>query len=121
MSLKHFNIIAKSFENLRSRFSADRREKVIKRTKELLATLPLNLARRARDLTLEDLANKLNAGRSAALKIERHTDLYISTIGGHIEAMGGYLSIKIEFPYQCYQISNFGELAEKVNSEPDKP
>ena len=51
--------------------------------------------------------------RVAVSKVERRTDLYISTLRKHIEAMGGTLIIQAEFPKGRYQLESFGGMAEE--------
>lgn len=43
-------------------------------------------------------------------KLEKRTDVYISTLRGHIEAMGGELDVIARFPEGAVRISNFSDL-----------
>jgi hypothetical protein len=43
-------------------------------------------------------------------KIEKRTDMYLSTLRSHIEAMGGQLEIVARFPEGSVKINNFAEL-----------
>ena len=54
--------------------------------------------RRARQLTQETLAETLGMSQSEVSKVERRTDLYVSTLRRYIEAMGGELQIFARFP-----------------------
>jgi transcriptional regulator with XRE-family HTH domain len=54
--------------------------------------------RRARQLTQEALAETLGMSQSEVSKVERRTDLYVSTLRRYIEAMGGELQIFARFP-----------------------
>jgi hypothetical protein len=42
--------------------------------------------------------------------MEKRTDMYLSTLRSHIEAMGGELDIIARFPDGVVKISNFTEL-----------
>jgi hypothetical protein len=42
--------------------------------------------------------------------MEKRTDMYLSTLRSHIEAMGGELDIIARFPDGAVKISNFTEL-----------
>jgi hypothetical protein len=42
--------------------------------------------------------------------MEKRTDMYISTLRSHIEAMGGQLEITAHFPDGSVKISNFSHL-----------
>ena len=102
--------MAKSFNNLKKELPAARQQKIAKRTQELLATMPLHEIRQARQMSQVELATKLEVNQAAVSKVERRTDLYISTLRRHIEAMGGSLLIQAEFPEGRYQISSFDKL-----------
>jgi hypothetical protein len=42
-------------------------------------------------------------------KIEKRTDMYLSTLRSHIKAMGGELDIVARFPDGSVKISNFAD------------
>lgn len=90
--------------------------KVIKAAKlksqAMLAELPLNELRHARELSQEQLAEALHIKQSSVSKIERRTDMYISTLRNFIRAMGGELEINAVFPDGLIKISQFHELGE---------
>jgi ribosome-binding protein aMBF1 (putative translation factor) len=102
--------MTKSFKKLRSNLPAERQAKIAARTQELLGSMPLKEIRRAKMLSQEDLAARLNVKQAAVSKVEHRTDLYISTLRKHIEAMGGKLVIQAEFPEGRYQINSFENL-----------
>ena len=102
--------MAKSFSKLKKDMPAARQQKIAKRTEEILATMPLHEIRQARQLSQVELATRLDINQAAVSKVERRTDLYISTLRRHIEAMGGSLLIQAEFPEGRYQISSFDKL-----------
>ena len=54
--------------------------------------------RRARQLTQKTLAETLGMSQSEVSKVERRTDLYVSTLRRYVEAMGGELQIFARFP-----------------------
>ena len=109
--------MAKDFKELRNRMADDRRANIVRRTEELLASLPLHEIRQAKNLSQEDLARKLNVRQAAVSKVERRTDLYVSTLRKHIEAMGGSLIIQAEFPEGRYEISSFSGLVTGANED----
>ncbi len=49
-------------------------------------------------------------GAGVVAKIEKRTDMYISTLRSHIEAMGGQLEVVARFPDGAVKISNFSDL-----------
>lgn len=74
----------------RERVEAGRREAEAEQ-----ATYEQSLAeiRRARSFTQAQLAATLKAPQSQVSRIERQTDLYISTLARYLEAMGGHLEL----------------------------
>jgi len=105
--------VTKSFEKLRKVMPAARQSRIAARTDELLATLPLQEIRQARKLSQEELAARLHVNQAAVSKVEHRTDLYISTLRKHIEAMGGTLIIQAEFPEGRYELETFGSISEE--------
>lgn len=77
---------------------------------KLLAEMPLNELRQARGLSQKMLAEVLHVQQPSIAKIEKRTDMYISTLRSHIEAMGGELEVIARFPDGAVKINNFSEL-----------
>lgn len=63
--------------------------------------------RKAQALSQETLAKALNINQAAVSKMERRTDMYISTLRNYIQAMGGELEIIATFPDGQVKIENF--------------
>ena len=72
---------------------------VKQRAAELIAEeLNLRELRRLRKLTQARLSRKLKIGQEGVSRIERRTDLYISTLRSYVEGVGGKLSLVVELP-----------------------
>jgi hypothetical protein len=56
------------------------------------------------------LAEALNIQQPAIAKLEKRTDMYISTLRSHIEAMGGELDVIARFPDGDVRISTFSQI-----------
>ena len=52
------------------------------------------------------LADVLHVQQPSIAKIEKRTDMYLSTLRSHIEAMGGELDVVARFPAGSVKISN---------------
>ena len=102
--------MAKKFTELRAGMSQSAREKADGMARQMLAEMPLNELRQARGLSQKMLAEVLHVQQPAIAKIEKRTDMYISTLRSHIEAMGGKLEVVARFPDGAVKISNFSEL-----------
>jgi len=81
------------------------------KARAMLAEMPLQELRHARGLSQETLAAALHVRQASISKLERRTDMYISTLRSHIRAMGGELEIVARFPEGEVRISNFAEVA----------
>ncbi len=108
--------MAKKFQNLRNKMSRERRDKIDAMTKGLLAEMPMHELRRARQLSQEQLAEMLKIKQGSVSKLERRTDLYISTLRRYIEAMGGELTLQARFPEGAVTITQLGKIG---RSDPD--
>lgn len=90
--------------------SAAVQQEIEDRVERALAEMPLDELRRARGLSQKALADTLHVHQPAIAKMERRTDMYISTLRSHIEAMGGVLEITAQFSDGTVKISNFSQL-----------
>lgn len=107
--------MAKKFAELRAALSPKARERAASKSKTMLAEMPLHELRKARGLSQVVLAEKLHVQQPSIAKLERRTDMYLSTLRSHIEAMGGQLEVIARFPDGSVKISNFADL-ERVGS-----
>jgi len=46
----------------------------------------------------EDIASALNIKQPSVSKIEKQTDMYLSTLRGYVEAIGGKLELTVKLP-----------------------
>jgi transcriptional regulator with XRE-family HTH domain len=77
----------------------DRRRRIEERAAELIAEeLTLREMRRARKLTQARLSKKLKIGQEGISRIEKRTDLYLSTLRNYVEGVGGKLKLVVELP-----------------------
>lgn len=102
--------MAKKFEELRSRMSPESRAKAEAKAQAMLAEMPLYELRQARGLSQKMLAEVLHVQQPSIAKMEKRTDMYLSTLRSHIEAMGGKLEVVARFPDGAVKISNFSDL-----------
>lgn len=108
--------MAKKFVELRAKMSAPTQERAAARTQAMLKEMPLQELRRARGLSQEALAATLHVGQASISKLERRTDMYISTLRSHIRAMGGDLEIVARFPDGEIKISNFEDVDPRMEA-----
>jgi len=95
----------------------EERAEVFRRAEEIRQQINLREMRRLRKVTQTRLSKKLKIGQEGVSRIERRTDLYLSTLRSYVEGLGGKLSLTVEFPDRApVVLSGFGE-----GSEASKP
>ncbi|MBI5074407.1 MAG: XRE family transcriptional regulator [Nitrospirae bacterium] len=104
--------MAKPFKTLLDKMSPEAIKAIDQKTQQLLKELPLQELRQARHLSQMQLANVLHVQQGAISKLERRTDMYVSTLRSFIKAMGGDLKIIAQFPDGEIQINQFEEVGE---------
>lgn len=106
--------MAKKFGMLRAAMSPESQLRAKAATEQMLRDMPLNELRQARGLSQKVLADVLHVQQPSIAKMEKRTDMYISTLRSHIEAMGGKLEVIARFPDGSVRISNFSDLSGKL-------
>ena len=102
--------MAKKFSELRARMSPESQARAEAKARVILAEMPFNELRQARGLSQKMLAQVLHVQQPSIAKLEKRTDMHLSTLRSHIEAMGGQLEVIARFPDGAVKISNFSDL-----------
>ena len=91
---------------------ASRRKKIARRTEALIAEeLTMRELRKARNITQVQLAKTLGVKQEQVSRIEKRTDLHLSTLRRAVEAMGGELILSAKFPDGApVRLTGFSEL-----------
>lgn len=108
--------MAKKFAELRAQMSPESRARAEAKAQTMLAEMPLNELRQARGLSQKMLAEVLHVQQPSVAKLEKRTDMYISTLRSHIEAMGGELEVVARFPDGTVKISNFSDIGSTASA-----
>jgi DNA-binding XRE family transcriptional regulator len=89
----------------------ERRKRIEKRSSELVDEyMALQELRKAMELTQKDVAKELGISQDGVSRIEKRSDVMLSTLRKYIEAVGGKLSLVVELPdHQPVKISNLSE------------
>ncbi len=89
----------KTLQEKLSALPATRRKRIAKRLNQLIAAeMTMQELRKARKITQVSLAKILGVKQEQISRIEKRTDMHISTLKRSIEAMGGSLVLIAEFP-----------------------
>src|SRR5713101_5913125 len=111
--------MAKSLEDVLSAFTPEQRARVEARAQELIEEeLTLRDLRQAQHLTQERLAELLGVEQENVSRLERRTDLLLSTLSSYVAAMGGKLRLIAEFPNREPVAIAFADI---TGHEPLKP
>ncbi len=100
-------MMAHKWKAIRGEFTPEREARIRQHVKEAVTVMTLHQLREARSLTQVSLAKVLNVNQGAVSKMEKRTDMYVSTLRSYIKAMGGDLEIKAVFPEGEVQIEQF--------------
>lgn len=100
----------KSFSALRAKMTPEARSNSVLKAEALRKDMDLSELRRARQLSQEALATILEVSQGSVAKMEKRTDIYISSLRRFVEAMGGELEVTAKFPDHSVRIKQFSEL-----------
>jgi predicted XRE-type DNA-binding protein len=106
----------RKFSELRAQMTPERRERNRVAAEKMLAAMPLTDMRTARQMTQVRLAELLEATQPEVSRIEKRTDMYVSTLRSYIEALGGALDIVARFPEGDVRVDLFGNVAPEDES-----
>jgi DNA-binding XRE family transcriptional regulator len=104
--------MAKNWREVRRALSPEREAHTKARVEKEVAKLPLTELRKARLMTQARLAEILQVNQGAISKIEKRSDMYLSTLRSYVEAMGGNLDIRAVFPEGEVVLDQFGDVGE---------
>lgn len=87
--------MARKLDQVLDSLPAERRAKIEERAGKLATLKDL---RQAMQKTQEDLAATLHIGQDSVSRLEKRSDMLLSTLRGYVEAMGGKLELVAHFP-----------------------
>ncbi|MBT4934382.1 MAG: helix-turn-helix transcriptional regulator [Rhodospirillaceae bacterium] len=91
--------MAKDFDDILKKMPPKRRKKIAARGQQLIAEhLALIELRAAMNKTQVKVARELGVQQTTVSRMEKRSDMLISTLRQYIEAMGGDLDIVARFP-----------------------
>ncbi len=91
--------MSRNVDDIIRKLNPRQRKKVEARAAQVIAEeMTLRQLRQACRLTQQKVAKSLRIGQEGVSKIERRSDLLLSTLRDYVRAMGGQLSLVVEFP-----------------------
>ena len=89
----------KTLDQKMQEIGRERQQKVEARAAKLIAEeMSLRDLRNALHKTQKSVAHKLGMGQDGVSRLEKRSDLLLSTLRNYVEAVGGRLSLVAEFP-----------------------
>lgn len=112
----------RALNNVIGKLPAARRQMAEARAQELIAEeLILRDIRKARKLTQAQMATVLDIGQDSISRLEKRSDMMLSTMRSYIEAMGGSLELVARFPERApVIITSIGDLSQKPTPAPKR-
>ncbi|HLN26144.1 MAG TPA: helix-turn-helix transcriptional regulator [Gemmataceae bacterium] len=100
--------MARSFDELVKRTTTKRtRDRATRRTKQLLGELLLSEIRKIAGKSQSELADELGIKQPSLSKLEKQSDMQVSTLRRIIEALGGELEVIARFPKGNVRLEQF--------------
>jgi DNA-binding XRE family transcriptional regulator len=109
--------MAHKWKDIRRKLSPEQEEETRRYVKAVVESVKLNQLREARKLTQANLACLLGVNQGSVSKMEKRTDMYISTLRSFIQAMGGELQIRAVFPEGEVAIEQFRDAGDSEETE----
>lgn len=90
--------MARKWSELEAQMGPERVAASRARARKVIEEMPLQQLRNAREMTQTRMAELLDMDQPNISKLEKRTDMYLSTLRSYIEAMGGKLEVRAVFP-----------------------
>ena len=112
-----------TLEEMIASLPEDEQLAIRERAQQLIAEeMSLRELRAAREMTQEKVAGLLGIGQDSVSRLEKRTDLMLSTLRDYVAAMGGSLELVAQFPDRPpIRLSGLGDLADTPAPAPTRP
>jgi DNA-binding XRE family transcriptional regulator len=92
------------WSEIRREVTPDRRARIDAIKEAMADAATLAEVRHVIGVTQNDLASRLGKTQATVSELERRDDVYLSTIGAYIEALGGHVELTAVFPDEGLRI-----------------
>ena len=106
------NVLGRTLNEVIAAMPPESQARIAERSAELHAEVEgLKALRKLAARSQEQIAQSLGVKQPAIVKMERQTDLYLSTLRRFVEAAGGTLELRVELPGSgVLRLTGMGEL-----------
>jgi DNA-binding XRE family transcriptional regulator len=114
--------MARSLEQVIAALPREQQEQIEARYDELRQEVDgLRELRQIAGKAQEDVATALNIKQPSVSKIEKQADMYLSTLRGYVEAIGGKLELTVKLPERPpVRIEHLGDLTQPATKAPGR-
>jgi DNA-binding XRE family transcriptional regulator len=113
--------MAKSFDDLVKRTTSRRtRDRAARRTRELLDEMLVAELRKLSGKTQGQVAKELGIKQPSLSKLEKQSDMQISTLQRIVRALGGELEMVARFPQGAVKIGQFKRVGRSSSSRTNR-
>ena len=111
-SEKNASVLGRTLDEIIADMPPASRTRIAERTAQLNAEVEgLKALRKLAQRSQEQIAQSLGVTQPAIVKMERQTDLYLSTLRRFVEAAGGTLELRIDLPGTgAFTLTGVGEI-----------
>lgn len=100
--------MATAWKEIKHKFSEQRHAEIKHEAAAELKRIGFDKLRLARQQTQAALAERLDIPQNAVSRMERRTDLLLSTLRGYVEGLGGKLELRAIFPDGEFVLDSLG-------------
>jgi DNA-binding XRE family transcriptional regulator len=106
------SVLGRTLQEVIASMPPESQKRIAERTAELHAEIEgLKALRKLAERSQQQIAQSLGVKQPAIVKIEKQTDLYLSTLRRFVEAAGGTLELRVELPGKgVMHLTGIGEL-----------
>jgi DNA-binding XRE family transcriptional regulator len=106
------SVLGRTLDEIIAEMPPERQARIKARAAELIAEVEgLKALRKLTERSQEQIAQSLGIKQPAIVKMERQTDLYLSTLRRFVEAAGGKLELRVELPGTgAFTLTGVGEI-----------
>ena len=111
-SVPKANVLGRTLDEVIAAMPPESQARIAEQTTQLQAEVEgLKALRKLAQRSQEQIAQSLGVKQPAIVKIERQTDLYLSTLRRFVEAAGGTLELRIDLPGTgAFTLTGVGEI-----------
>jgi hypothetical protein len=108
--------MATSWKSIKHKFSEKEHAQIKREAAAELERVGFGKLRLARHQTQVALAERLDIPQTSVSRLERRTDLLLSTMRGYVEALGGKLELRAVFPDGEFILDSLGPAKRRRSS-----